>query len=245
MHTHGSIDAQIQSLVQAWDMADSDHLLHVLPLHHVHGLINALFCPLSVGGCVEFLNNFKHTPPIFPDTSSNDHALPLSPTTPSHATDVPLTKDINHINEKTEKVGNLELREIESKYPHPEPLNLITLLSHFQKDAFIQRIQIDPPINVFMAVPTTYHHLLTAIDQLRHQNEEERVRRGVRRMRLVVSGSSALPDPISDGWIHFVAPNDPDGGRWRLLERYGMTEFGMGMFVIIIDRILVYSIRVE
>ena len=32
-----------------------DHILHFLPLHHIHGLLNKLICPLRAGASVEFL----------------------------------------------------------------------------------------------------------------------------------------------------------------------------------------------
>jgi len=44
--THGTIAAQIRSLVEAWAWTADDWILHVLPLHHVHGIINALSCAL-------------------------------------------------------------------------------------------------------------------------------------------------------------------------------------------------------
>ncbi|EDO49069.1 predicted protein, partial [Nematostella vectensis] len=51
--THGNISAQITALINAWGWTDDDVILHVLPLHHVHGIINVLACPLWVGAtCV-------------------------------------------------------------------------------------------------------------------------------------------------------------------------------------------------
>jgi malonyl-CoA/methylmalonyl-CoA synthetase len=57
--THQTIWAQVQSLVSAWEWTDTDHIANVLPLHHVHGIINALSCPLAVGATVEFMAKFK------------------------------------------------------------------------------------------------------------------------------------------------------------------------------------------
>lgn len=56
--THASIDAQVSMLVRAWDYADTDHILCVLPLHHVHGIINVVCCTLRAGGTVEFMPQF-------------------------------------------------------------------------------------------------------------------------------------------------------------------------------------------
>ncbi|KAE8910263.1 Acyl-CoA synthetase family member 3 [Phytophthora fragariae] len=53
--THAALTAQISDLVTAWEMSSSDHLVHFLPLHHVHGILNNLLCVMYVGGSVEFL----------------------------------------------------------------------------------------------------------------------------------------------------------------------------------------------
>ncbi|KAK4181051.1 putative short-chain-fatty-acid--CoA ligase [Triangularia setosa] len=54
-----AMTAQARSLIQAWEYAPSDHLLHLLPLHHIHGTINAIFTPLFTGSTVEFLYPFN------------------------------------------------------------------------------------------------------------------------------------------------------------------------------------------
>ncbi|KAK4129429.1 acetyl-CoA synthetase-like protein [Parathielavia appendiculata] len=51
--------AQAKSLLQAWEYSPSDHLLHILPLHHIHGTINAIFTPLFSGSTIEFLFPFN------------------------------------------------------------------------------------------------------------------------------------------------------------------------------------------
>jgi acyl-CoA synthetase (AMP-forming)/AMP-acid ligase II len=53
--------AQSRSLVQAWHYTPTDHLLHVLPLHHIHGTINAIMAPLLAGSTIEFLFPFNPT----------------------------------------------------------------------------------------------------------------------------------------------------------------------------------------
>jgi len=53
------ITAQANSLIEAWHYTQSDHLLHVLPLHHIHGTINALFTPLIAGATIEFAFPFN------------------------------------------------------------------------------------------------------------------------------------------------------------------------------------------
>jgi malonyl-CoA/methylmalonyl-CoA synthetase len=56
--THAILSAQMQSLVTAWELQPSDRILHVLPLHHLHGILNALLSPLFAGGCVELQPRF-------------------------------------------------------------------------------------------------------------------------------------------------------------------------------------------
>ncbi len=57
--THYCIKSQISALVDAWEYTSKDHSLCVLPLHHIHGIINVISCTLFVGGKVEFLPSFS------------------------------------------------------------------------------------------------------------------------------------------------------------------------------------------
>jgi malonyl-CoA/methylmalonyl-CoA synthetase len=61
VHTHKSINKQIEVLAQAWEMNQHDVLLHTLPLHHIHGLVNGLLLSLATGTVVEFLPKFSPT----------------------------------------------------------------------------------------------------------------------------------------------------------------------------------------
>jgi malonyl-CoA/methylmalonyl-CoA synthetase len=47
--THANLVAQITSLVTAWQWSPDDRVLLVLPLHHVHGIVNVLGCALWTG----------------------------------------------------------------------------------------------------------------------------------------------------------------------------------------------------
>lgn len=47
--THENIQAQVTSLIEAWEWTAKDHILLVLPLHHIHGIINILTCSLMAG----------------------------------------------------------------------------------------------------------------------------------------------------------------------------------------------------
>jgi malonyl-CoA/methylmalonyl-CoA synthetase len=57
--THANLEAQITTLIHAWQYSETDHTLCILPLHHVHGIINVISCTLWAGGTVEFLPSFS------------------------------------------------------------------------------------------------------------------------------------------------------------------------------------------
>ncbi|KAI4718769.1 acetyl-CoA synthetase-like protein [Aureobasidium sp. EXF-10727] len=59
MLSDATLAAQTQSLLTAWHYTPSDRLLHVLPLHHIHGTVNAILTPLLAGSCIEFMYPFK------------------------------------------------------------------------------------------------------------------------------------------------------------------------------------------
>ncbi|KAL8389034.1 hypothetical protein RB595_008842 [Gaeumannomyces hyphopodioides] len=54
-----NLTAQAGSLLEAWRYVPSDRLLHVLPLHHIHGTVNAILTPLLAGSTVEFIYPFN------------------------------------------------------------------------------------------------------------------------------------------------------------------------------------------
>ena len=56
--THANTRAQVESLARAWRITAADRVLNALPLHHVHGIVNALACPLWCGARVEILPRF-------------------------------------------------------------------------------------------------------------------------------------------------------------------------------------------
>ena len=144
--THANIEAQISMLVEAWKWRTTDHILCILPLHHVHGIINVISCALWSGAVCEFLPEFS-----------------------------------------AEGVFN----------------------------AF-KRVK----INVFMAVPTIYFKLIAYFESLAATDQIE-ISIIMKRFRLMVSGSAALPVSVMEKW-------EKISGH-RLLERYGMTEIGMGI----------------
>lgn len=144
--THANLEAQTTMLVQAWQWSAEDHILHVLPLHHVHGIVNVLTCALWAGARCEFLPRFE--------------------------------------------AGEVWRR-------------------------FSER-----PLTLFMAVPTVYVKLIAAWEAAPPQ-ERARMSAACNKMRLMVSGSAALPVSVLDKWRALSGHT--------LLERYGMTEIGMAL----------------
>src|SRR3989475_574774 len=56
--THANLRAQVTSLITAWEWTADDAILLVLPLHHVHGIVNVLTCALWAGARCEMLPKF-------------------------------------------------------------------------------------------------------------------------------------------------------------------------------------------
>ena len=56
--THANVEAQVGTLVEAWAWQPADHILNVLPLHHVHGVVNVVACALWSGATLEFQPKF-------------------------------------------------------------------------------------------------------------------------------------------------------------------------------------------
>jgi malonyl-CoA/methylmalonyl-CoA synthetase len=71
-----------------------------------------------------------------------------------------------------------------------------------------------------MAVPTIYFKLITHYDQLPAM-EQEQISNSLKKFRLMVSGSAALPVSVLEKWQKISGHT--------LLERYGMTEMGMAI----------------
>lgn len=56
--SHKNLVSQVTTLIDAWKWTEADTLLHCLPLHHVHGIVNALLCPLYCGARINMLPKF-------------------------------------------------------------------------------------------------------------------------------------------------------------------------------------------
>lgn len=144
--THANIHTQITALTTSWQWEADDHVLNVLPLHHVHGIINMLSCALYSGACCEFLPRFD---------------------------------------------------------PHE-----------------VYEVFLKGAVNVFMAVPTIYFKLIAHYQTLDPNTRAELSHR-LKKFRLMVSGSAALPVSVLEQWREISGHT--------LLERYGMTEMGMAI----------------
>ena len=144
--SHSVVGAQISSLVSAWGWSPRDRLLLVLPLHHVHGIINGLGSALAVRATCEMMPKFDAAV-VWDRLASGD-------------------------------------------------------------------------ITVFTAVPTIYSRLIAAWDGA-SPHRQETLSAGVSTVRLMMSGSAALPVHVFDRWREITG--------CTLLERYGMTEIGMAL----------------
>ena len=58
LHTHGSLRHQMASLCEAWGWTERDHALCVLPLHHIHGIVNVVYCALWAGAGLDLMPKF-------------------------------------------------------------------------------------------------------------------------------------------------------------------------------------------
>ena len=89
----------------------------------------------------------------------------------------------------------------------------------FDQPAILARVQADA-YTLFMAVPTIYVKLIQALEAAAPAERAALVG-GFRRLRLMVSGSAALPASVHEQWTALTGQ--------KLLERYGMTEIGMAI----------------
>ena len=91
--------------------------------------------------------------------------------------------------------------------------------SRFDLATILDRVKADA-YSVFMAVPTIYVKLIQALDAAA-DDEREAITAAFGRMRLMISGSAALPASVHERWTELTGQ--------KLLERYGMTEIGMAL----------------
>lgn len=93
------------------------------------------------------------------------------------------------------------------------------MMSRFDADVVWKRIG-RGELTLFMAVPTIYFKLIAAWESYSPELKAM-FRGGARKLRLMVSGSAALPVSTLERWREITGHT--------LLERYGMTEIGMAL----------------
>lgn len=172
LHSKQGLDLMIKALSEYWDYNSNDRILHFLPLHHLHGMLNKLLCVLYAGGCIDFIHSHR-------TSTSAKEAMPL------------------HI---------LIWKILSSEYEKPS---------------------CNRPYSLFMGVPTVYSRLLeeskivadTAGKSKLNTRDIQNGIEVIKKMRLTVCGSAALPDIVMEDWMKLTGH--------VLLERYGMTELGM------------------
>jgi malonyl-CoA/methylmalonyl-CoA synthetase len=95
----------------------------------------------------------------------------------------------------------------------------VEMLGEFNADRVLERVAANA-YTVFMAVPTIYVKLVEKFDGATPEAATHWAK-AFRALRLMVSGSSALPASLYLRWEQLTGQ--------RLLERYGMTEIGMAL----------------
>jgi malonyl-CoA/methylmalonyl-CoA synthetase len=58
VHTHGGVAAMVDGMLTAWEWSADDRIVLVLPLNHVHGLVNVTLCALAAGAVCEAPGGF-------------------------------------------------------------------------------------------------------------------------------------------------------------------------------------------
>ena len=96
---------------------------------------------------------------------------------------------------------------------------MIEPFPRFDLSAILDRVRADA-YTLFMAVPTIYVKLIQALEAASPEDRAAIVG-GFAKMRLMVSGSAALPATVHEQWTALTGQ--------KLLERYGMTEIGMAI----------------
>lgn len=93
------------------------------------------------------------------------------------------------------------------------------MVPRFNAERVWEALQHQKP-TLLMAVPTIYHKLIQFYKQV-PKDRQTAYSKAAHQLRLMVSGSAALPVPVLKEWQQITGH--------VLLERYGMTEIGMGL----------------
>ena len=79
--THGTVQHQIQALHAAWRWTPHDVIVNVLPLHHIHGVLNVVLSAAAIGATVEMCTGFDPTYTF--DRSAADCAICMLAASPA------------------------------------------------------------------------------------------------------------------------------------------------------------------
>lgn len=96
----------------------------------------------------------------------------------------------------------------------------IEAFARFDAERILKRVS-ENAYTIFMAVPTIYVKLIDALEVISDLQQRQLILAGFSQMRLMVSGSAALPATVHRRWTELTGQ--------QLLERYGMTEIGMAL----------------
>lgn len=58
VHSHGSLESMMEQMRDSWGWTDQDHIANVLPLHHVHGIMNVLNTSLYSGAACTMIPKY-------------------------------------------------------------------------------------------------------------------------------------------------------------------------------------------
>lgn len=135
----------------AWGWTEDDHICNVLPLHHIHGIMNVLNTSLYSGAQCTLIPKYD-----------------------------------------SRKVWDILLDETNGNN-----------------------------ITTFMAVPAIYKKMINQYENDNMITRAEEIKKEMKKLRLMVSGSAALPVDSMLRWKEITGHT--------LLERFGMTEIGMAI----------------
>lgn len=172
--THNNIQAQVTSLVEAWEWTACDRILHVLPLHHIHGIVNVLTCALWVGAECHMLPKFD-AERVWQYFSQGDLTLFMA-----------------------------------------VPTIYVKLIAAWEAANSQTDSHANPPLPVENSGAEDHSISLPSASSARSAELA-----GLAKIRLMVSGSAALPVRVLQQWQQISGH--------LLLERYGMTEIGMAL----------------
>lgn len=151
--------------MNAWGWTATDCIPHFLPLHHTHGVVNKLCCPLWAGAHVDF----------------------VSPAA-AHLWQRLVTSADYTVFMAVRLRGHLSVCVCVF-------VSCVCLCVHR-----CLSVPGGSPHRVSVQVPTVYVNMIEHFDKCESESERDRMRAAARRLRLMVSGSAALPMTVLQRW---------------------------------------------